>query len=90
MPNAPTEIPRRLKQKVKKKKVIKTKPQKKHGHCLLCWPADAKKKVGVKQEKVTAPRLFSEVPALLLPINIRKNITRFKARYTMLFYWAYF
>jgi hypothetical protein len=33
-------------------KVIKTTPKKRYGHCLLCWPAGAKKKnVGVKQEK---------------------------------------
>jgi hypothetical protein len=37
--NAPTE-----KKKVGEKKVIKTTPKKKCEHCLLCWPAGAKKK----------------------------------------------
>jgi hypothetical protein len=62
--NAPTEIslgefyhlfsfstPR--KKKLGKKKVIKTTPQKRCEHSLLCWPAGAKKKVGVEQEKVS-------------------------------------
>jgi hypothetical protein len=34
------------------KKGHKHHPQK-HEHCLLRWLADAKKKVGVEQEKVT-------------------------------------
>ena len=50
--SAPTEIPRGLKKKVGKKKVVKTTPKKRHEHCLLCWPAGAKKKVGVEQEEV--------------------------------------
>jgi hypothetical protein len=49
--NAPTEIPLGFK-KSWKKKVIKTTPKKRCEHCLLCWPAGAKKKVGVEQEKV--------------------------------------
>jgi hypothetical protein len=51
--NASTEISLGLKKKVGKKKVIKTTPKKKCEHCLLCWPAGAKKKVGVEQEEVT-------------------------------------
>ena len=36
-----------------RKKVINTTPKKRHEHCLLRWLADAKKKVGVEQEKVS-------------------------------------
>jgi hypothetical protein len=50
--NTPTEILRRSKKKVKKQNVINTTPKKRHEHCLLRWLADAKKKVGVEQEKV--------------------------------------
>jgi hypothetical protein len=35
--------------KIRKKKVIKPPQKKRHKHCLLCWPAGAIKKVGVKQ-----------------------------------------
>jgi hypothetical protein len=40
-----------------KKKAIKTTPKKGHEHCLLCWPAGVKNKVGVEQEKVGHVRL---------------------------------
>jgi hypothetical protein len=50
---APTEIPWRLKNNLGKKKAIKTTPKKGHEHCLLCWPADVKKRVGVEQGKVS-------------------------------------
>jgi hypothetical protein len=58
--NTPTEILRRSKKKVGKKKVMNTTPQKRHEHYLLRWLADAKKKkVGVEQEKVTQVILAS-------------------------------
>jgi hypothetical protein len=47
---------------LEKKKGHKNHPKKKCEHCLLCWPAGAKKKVGVEQEK--AARLFGQVPSL--------------------------
>jgi hypothetical protein len=43
-----------MKKKLKKKKAVNTAPKKWHGHwhCLSRWPAGAKKKIGVEQEKV--------------------------------------
>jgi len=51
--NAPAEISLGLKKSWKRKKGHKNYPKKKCEHCLLCWPAGAKKKVGVEQEKVS-------------------------------------
>jgi hypothetical protein len=56
--NAPTE----------KKKVIKITSKKRCEHCLLCWPAGAKKKVGVEQEKVA--RLFRQMPSFAPPTHL--------------------
>jgi hypothetical protein len=42
--NTPTEILRRSKTKLEKKKVINTTPKKRHEHCLLRWLADPKNK----------------------------------------------
>jgi hypothetical protein len=57
--NAPTEIEVSLGLKVKKKKVTKTTPQKRCENRLLCWPAGAKKKIGVEQEKAAQVILAS-------------------------------
>ena len=47
--SAPTEIPRGLKKL--EKKCRKNHPKKRHEHCLLCWPAGAKKKKSVLSKR---------------------------------------
>jgi hypothetical protein len=49
--NTPTEALRRSKKSWEKKVTKNTTPKKRHEHSLLRWLADAKKKVGVEQEK---------------------------------------
>jgi hypothetical protein len=55
--STPTEIPRRSKNDLEKKKAVKTTPKKGHEHCLLCWPAGVKKKKSGFQEKAGRVRL---------------------------------
>ena len=59
--------------KVGKKKGHKNHPdQKRHGHCLLRWPAGAKKKIGVEQGEVGRVRWIN-ASSWALPTRLSTN-----------------